>query len=118
MTIKIITYIHLQVVYLARNPKDVIVSYYYHHKLMKIQDFRGDIEQFAQFFMDDECKSIIAYYQGTVCQFYNYRFVLLSSVFGSPYFPHVLDAWSKRHHPNTLFLFYEDMKMVKLNFSH
>ena len=28
----------------------------------------------------------------------------------APYFPHVLDAWSKRNHPNFLFIFYEDMK--------
>jgi len=27
-----------------------------------------------------------------------------------PFFPHVLDAWSKRHHPNMLFIFYEDLK--------
>lgn len=29
-----------------------------------------------------------------------------------PYFPHILDAWAKRTHPNLLFLFYEDMKKV------
>ena len=27
-----------------------------------------------------------------------------------PYFPHILDAWAKRTHPNLLFIFYEDMK--------
>lgn len=27
-----------------------------------------------------------------------------------PFFPHVLDAWNKRHHPNMLFIFYEDLK--------
>lgn len=41
---------------MARNPKDVIVSFYYHHKLMKMQEFSGDIGEFAQYFMDDECK--------------------------------------------------------------
>ena len=39
---------------MARNPKDVIVSFYFHHKLIKLHGFTGDIEQFAQFFMDDE----------------------------------------------------------------
>jgi len=28
----------------------------------------------------------------------------------TPFFPHVLDAWNKRHHPNLLFIFYEDLK--------
>ena len=46
--------IAVQVVYVARNPKDVIVSYYFHHKLIKLQGYTGDMEQFAQFFMDDE----------------------------------------------------------------
>ena len=43
---------------------------------------------------------------------------LFSPVFYAPYFPHVLDAWSKRHHPNMLFLFYEDRKKVRVAFSH
>ena len=28
----------------------------------------------------------------------------------TPFFPHVLEAWNKRHHPNMLFIFYEDLK--------
>lgn len=51
----------MQVVYVARNPKDVIVSYFFHHKLIKIHGFSGDIEQFAQFFMDDEGILVIVY---------------------------------------------------------
>ncbi|KZS03672.1 Sulfotransferase family cytosolic 1B member, partial [Daphnia magna] len=71
-----------KVVYVARNPKDVIVSFFHHHQLMEIHGFSGDVETFAQYFMDDE-------------------------LMFSPFFPHILDAWSKRHHPNMLFLFYE-----------
>ena len=33
-------------------------------------------------------------------------------VYGSPFFPHLLDAWNKRHHPNMHFVFYEDLKRV------
>ena len=36
-------------------------------------------------------------------------------VMGSPYFPHILDAWSKRHHPNMHFMWFEDMKRVRSN---
>jgi len=76
-----------QVVYVARNPKDVIVSYFHHHKLLAVQDFTADIEKFADYFMKDEL-----YY--------------------SPFFGHILEGWAKKNHPNLLFLFYEDMKRV------
>ena len=45
----------IKVIYVARNPKDVIVSYFYLYKLYKIvHDYRGNLEQFADFFMNDE----------------------------------------------------------------
>ena len=31
----------------------------------------------------------------------------------TPFFPHVLEAWNKRHHPNMHYMFFEDMKSVK-----
>ena len=74
-------------VYVARNPKDVIVSFYYHHKLIKAHDYKGDLDTFAEYFINDE-------------------------VDYSPFFPHILDAWQKRNHPNLHFVFYEDMKKV------
>lgn len=39
-------------------------------------------------------------------------FLFIISVFWSPFFEHVLEAWEKRSHPNMLFLFYEDMIRV------
>ena len=36
-------------------------------------------------------------------------------VYYSPFFPHVLEAWAKKDHPNVLSLFYEDMKRVMSN---
>lgn len=44
-----------QVIYVARNPKDVIVSYYFLYKLYKVvHDYQGDLERFADYFMNDE----------------------------------------------------------------
>jgi hypothetical protein len=54
ITCSLHNFISFQVVFVARNPKDVIVSYYFHHKLIKGQGFEGDIESFAQYFMDNE----------------------------------------------------------------
>ena len=42
-----------QVVYVARNPKDVIVSFYHHHRLIKYHGCDTDIETFADYFMRD-----------------------------------------------------------------
>ena len=44
-----------KVVYVARNPKDVIVSYYHHHRLFSNVDnrFEATLEQFAEHFIDD-----------------------------------------------------------------
>jgi Sulfotransferase domain len=67
----------------------VIVSYFHYHRLMDFHQFTGDVEKFAEYFMRDE-------------------------VLASPYFPHLLQAWNQRHHPNMLFVFYEDLKRVIL----
>jgi hypothetical protein len=31
----------------------------------------------------------------------------------APYWSHVIEGWEYRHHPNVLFLFYEEMNKVK-----
>ena len=45
-----------QVVYVARNPKDVIVSFFYFHKAMKHMFFKGNFEQFVDLFLNDKSK--------------------------------------------------------------
>uniref|UniRef100_A0A0P5S7S9 Sulfotransferase sult n=1 Tax=Daphnia magna TaxID=35525 RepID=A0A0P5S7S9_9CRUS len=74
-----------KVIYVARNPKDALVSFYYFHHMVKFFQFTGTLEQFAEYFIQ-------------------------SKLMWTPYFSSVLDAWANRHHPNMLFLFFEDMK--------
>ena len=74
-----------KVVYVARNPKDALVSYYHHHKLIKMMDFDGTFEEFFDLFLEDK-------------------------VVQAPFMPHVREAWQKKDHPNLLFLFFEEMK--------
>jgi len=74
-----------KVVYVARNIKDAVVSYFHHNVNLAHHDYQGTFEEFAQF-----CK------EGLVC-------------YGS-YWPHVKGAWNHKDHPNVHFLWYEDMK--------
>ena len=71
---------------MARNPKDVIVSYFHYHKLFRFQKFDGDLESFANYFMSDKgrkkvCKTIfkIVFYNFSTC------FFVLSFIFA--FFP-------------------------------
>lgn len=43
-----------QVVYVARNPKDVIVSFYHHYRFFRWFNLSGNVEKFARYFMDNE----------------------------------------------------------------
>ena len=101
-----------KVVYVARNPKDVAVSWYHHHLIDPVMETSLNIHDFVEYFMRDEGDF-----------FYSHKLLLsitscleTFSVMYAPYWGNVIDAWNKRHHPNLLFLFYEDLKMVKLDF--
>ncbi|XP_068242959.1 sulfotransferase 1C4-like [Palaemon carinicauda] len=78
-----------KVVYVARNPKDVIVSFHHHSRLVKLHDYVGTFADFAQYFVDDDL------------------------VFG-PYWLHLKEAWERRTHKNLHFIFYEDLKVNPL----
>jgi len=73
-----------KVVYMARNPKDVAVSYYHHNRLIKLHGYVGDFPCYWDYFE----KNLIPW---------------------APYWSHVIEGWNLRHHPNVLFLFYEEM---------
>ena len=72
-----------KVIYVARNPKDVMVSYYHHHKLIRAHGFSGNLANIAERFMNNQ-------------------------IMMGPFFPHIEEGWSMKDHPN--FLFHEDMK--------
>ena len=113
-----------KIVYVARNPKDVIVSYYHYHRLLEFHHYTGNLEAFAEYFMTDRGTitaglgwspdrndpNLIRIYLACAI-----RSILERIVYSAPFFPHLLDAWNKRHHPNLHFVFYEDLKRVKKN---
>ncbi|XP_042856927.1 sulfotransferase 1C4-like [Penaeus japonicus] len=74
-----------KVIYVARNPKDVVLSFLHHCRLMKSVDYVGSLEQYVDYFVQDQL------------------------IYG-PYWEHLREAWPQRDHPNMHFLFYEDMK--------
>ncbi|KAG7153425.1 Sulfotransferase 1C4-like 7 [Homarus americanus] len=74
-----------KVVYVARNPLDVVVSLLHHFRLIKTFNFRGSLDNIIDFFVSDKLRYL-------------------------PFWRHVNEAWQKRHHPNFHFVFYEDLK--------
>eukprot|EP00794_Sanderia_malayensis_P014884 gene14884-16429_t len=72
-------------IFCLRNPKDTIVSYYHHEKLIEFLSFVGDFESNFNLFMDD----LVQY---------------------SSYWRYTVDAWKLKDHPNVCLLFFEDMK--------
>lgn len=47
---------HAKVIYIARNPKDVVVSYYHLNKLYRTQGYVNDFETFFKYFLNDLCR--------------------------------------------------------------
>ncbi|KAK0174643.1 hypothetical protein PV327_010397 [Microctonus hyperodae] len=74
-----------KIVYVARNPKDVAVSWYHLNRAIKTQGYQGNFEQFWNYFQNNLTP-------------------------WSPYWEHLKEAWAQRNHPNLLFIFYEEMQ--------
>ncbi|XP_077357135.1 sulfotransferase 4A1 isoform X4 [Festucalex cinctus] len=73
-----------KIIYMARNPKDLVVSYFEFHRSLRTMSYRGTFQEFCQRFMNDKLG------------------------YGS-WFEHVLGFWEHRMDSNVLFLKYEDM---------
>ena len=73
-----------KIVYVARHPQDIVVSYYHLNKLYRTQGYQNDFETFYDYFEND----LLAW---------------------SPYWGHIKEGWAHRNDPNVLFLFYEEM---------
>jgi len=75
-----------KVIYVARDPRDVCVSYFNHYQVMPGHGYVGDFSQFAKLFQNG---------------------LLL---FGD-FWHHLLSGWRMRDEPNVKFLWFKDMKL-------
>ncbi|MGH0115693.1 UNVERIFIED_CONTAM: hypothetical protein FKN15_038016 [Acipenser sinensis] len=73
-----------KMIYMARNPKDLVVSYYQFHRSLRTMSYRGTFQEFCRRFMNDKLG------------------------YGS-WFEHVQEFWEHRMDSNVFFLKYEDM---------
>lgn len=76
-----------KMIYVARNPKDVCVSFYHHRVL--IEGYLGSLDDHVEEFIND----VVLY---------------------APYWPHVQEFWKRRNEPNVLFITYEELKQVDI----
>ncbi|NWU69638.1 ST1D1 Sulfotransferase, partial [Pterocles burchelli] len=74
-----------KIIYMARNAKDVVVSYYYFYQMVKIHPDPGTLSDFLETFLSGK------------------------AAYGS-WYDHVRGWWEKRQEKRLLYLFYEDMK--------
>uniref|UniRef100_A0A8D0BCE3 Sulfotransferase n=1 Tax=Salvator merianae TaxID=96440 RepID=A0A8D0BCE3_SALMN len=74
-----------KMIYVARNAKDVLVSYYHFYQMAKVHPDPGTWDEFLEKFMAGDV------------------------AFGS-WYDHVKDWWDKRKEQRMLYLFYEDLK--------
>ncbi|XP_008196968.2 sulfotransferase 1C4 [Tribolium castaneum] len=72
-----------KIIYVARNPKDVVVSLYHLQRTSQGRQYTGDISTFLDYFVSD------------------------LTLF-APYWAHLSQGWERRHSPNVHFIFYED----------
>ena len=75
----------LQVIYVVRNPKDAAVSFYKMLQLNSTLSPELTVDQYAELFIAGRAIS-------------------------TSFFSNVLQAWQQRHHPNMLFVTFEEMK--------
>ena len=71
-----------KVIYVARNPKDTVVSFYHH--LKRKFHFLGDFNEFTKYFK--------------------------AELLHHSYWPHLMAGWHIKYHRNVKILWYEDMK--------
>ena len=71
-------------IYVARNPRDAVITYFNHFKVL--EGYTGSFETFADAFLKDEC----GYY--------------------TPFMQNVRGFWEARQRPNIMFITYEEMK--------
>lgn len=95
-----------KIVYIARNPKDVAVSYYHYHKVHPSLGFTGDFESFVEYFMNGLSKSRCCMTDTLIT---HHLLIVLAAC--GPYWEHVLNAWSHRNDENVFFIFYENLKV-------
>ncbi|KAB1281947.1 Estrogen sulfotransferase [Camelus dromedarius] len=74
-----------KIIYVCRNAKDVVVSYYFFFLMVTVNPDPGSFQDFVEKFMDGEVP------------------------YGS-WYKHTKAWWEKRKNPQVLFLFYEDMQ--------
>ncbi|RUS70421.1 hypothetical protein EGW08_021820 [Elysia chlorotica] len=76
-----------KMIYIVRNPKDVVVSYYsFAMKFLNVVPFNGSFEDYCQLFVSDK-------------------------VDYGPWWKHVSEAWQRKDDDNVLVLFYEDLHL-------
>ena len=98
---------------MARNPKDLVVSYYQFHRSLRTMSYRGTFQEFCRRFMNDKRESASARGQCPSTVEPSVLFLPFLQVGYGSWFEHVQEFWEHRMDSHVLFLKYEDMYKVR-----
>lgn len=106
-----------QIIYVARNPKDVVVSFYHFDKMNQLHPEPGPWEGYVGKFIQGNSETIAEEYSVIVrfliLQIGHWHVLFVLVAFGS-WGSHVREFWALKQEKNILYLFYEDMLEVSI----
>ena len=112
----------LQMIYIARNAKDVAVSYYHFYRMAKVHPDPGTWDSFLEKFMAGEGEADSGG-GGEGCGVKGHQLKFMPTSVSRPsalppvcygsWYQHVREWWDLSHTHPVLYLFYEDIKEVR-----
>lgn len=109
-----------QVIYVSRNPKDVVVSFYHFHKMAKFLPQSGSFPEFLNRFLESTCEFVLpnphhgaAKKPKTDSDYNFFPLHIFASVHFGSWFDHIKGWTSQAASLNLLHVAYEQMSMVK-----
>lgn len=106
-------FIFQQIIYVSRNPKDVLVSFYHFHKMANFLPDAGSFPEFLHHFLEGTCELTFFCFCNIFIVFPKFGSFPPGSVHFGSWFDHIKGWTSQAAALNLLHVTYEEMSTVK-----